>query len=281
MVKEEKINSKEVGLEIGIILGKYFFKTDSLHYGYWSEDLDVKIDNYSIAQEKFDDFLLSNIPENVNNILEVGAGTGHFAAKMLSKGYNIKCVSPSKILSGYIKKATKNEVKVFESKFEDLQTDEKYDMILFSESFQYVNLHLALEKAFNLLKPNGHLLICDFFKTDKPGKCVIGGGHKIDDFLNVVLNSKFQNVKDIDITKYTAPTIDLVDDACNNVFGPISSRIGEYLQSNYPIIYKILLWKFKKKRAKLKLKYFSGKRTAKTFSEYKTYRFFDYLKPNS
>ena len=40
---EKKISSKEVGLEIGLVLSEFFFKTEHLHFGFWPDDLEISI----------------------------------------------------------------------------------------------------------------------------------------------------------------------------------------------------------------------------------------------
>ena len=38
---KEKVSSKEVGLEIGLVISRFLYKTEHLHYGYWPEDLEI------------------------------------------------------------------------------------------------------------------------------------------------------------------------------------------------------------------------------------------------
>ena len=38
-----KVELKEIGLDIGLAFSKHFYKTDYLHYGFWPEDLNVKM----------------------------------------------------------------------------------------------------------------------------------------------------------------------------------------------------------------------------------------------
>ena len=83
MKKDKKEVSRDIGLEIGSICGKYFLKLDHLHYGYWTKDLEVDIMNVRIAQENYANFLISHIPESGKKILDVGCGTGQIAKKLI------------------------------------------------------------------------------------------------------------------------------------------------------------------------------------------------------
>ena len=46
-----KVSSKEVGLEIGLVLGRFLFNTEHLHYGYWSPELQMMRSTLKYAQE--------------------------------------------------------------------------------------------------------------------------------------------------------------------------------------------------------------------------------------
>ena len=81
MNKRRKVDTKEIGLEIGLIIGKHFFHTEYLHYGYWTNDLDINLLNLPQAQENHSNFIISHIPEGTKTILDVGCGVGRFALK--------------------------------------------------------------------------------------------------------------------------------------------------------------------------------------------------------
>jgi hypothetical protein len=59
MHKSKKAVSRNIGVEIGAICSKYFLKSQHLHYGYWTSDLEVDIANLRIAQENYARFLIS------------------------------------------------------------------------------------------------------------------------------------------------------------------------------------------------------------------------------
>ena len=60
-----KVSSKEAGLEIGLVLGRFLFNTDHLHYGYWPDDLPIKPSNFKDAQDLHSKLILDIIPEGV------------------------------------------------------------------------------------------------------------------------------------------------------------------------------------------------------------------------
>ena len=278
MKHKRKVSSREVGLKIGWICGEYFLKLNHLHYGYWPDDLDVDITNLRLAQEEYVKFLVSHIPEETKTVLDVGCGAGRVARKLLSMGYEVDCVSPSAFLTEQARQSIGEKGRVFNRKYENLQTDKRYDLIMFLESFQYINLYKALENTGEFLNPGGHMLICDIFKKDVEGEGRQKGGHPLSNFFMRVDACSFKLLKDIDITEQTAPTIDLLNDALVNVGKPVMDSIRDFLADRYPTIYKLVTWKFRDELEKIDKKYSGGSRTAEEFKKFKTYRLMLYRK---
>lgn len=276
MAKIAKVDSKEVGLVAGLNLFNFFLGTKDLHYGLWEEGLEVDIRNLPEAQKRYSDFLISHIPDGVKSILDVGCGAGGLASELLSRGYKVEGVSPSPLLSETAQSQAGEDFKIHQGRFEDVtfSLDEQYDMVMFSESFQYITLNMVLEKAKTLLKPGGHILICDFFKTNAKGKSVIGGGHKFDNFINTLEKSGLTKLEEVDITKETAPNLDIVNQMGRELILPTMKLIGYTFKSNRPWLSKIFTWKFRKKLDKIDYKYLSGERTGDAFAKYKIYKLF-------
>ena len=278
MKRHKKIDSKETGLEIGLIFARYFLKTEHLHYGYWPESLDIDICNLPLAQENHSNFITSHIPEGIKTILDIGCGVGLFTLKLVNSGYQVDCVSPYPMLTKRARDLLGDKSHIFECNFEELQTENRYDMVLFSESFQYVDLEKGLQNSFKFLNDNGYLLICDFFKTDAKGKSALRGGHRLNEFYNLISQHPFKSVKDIDITKETAPNLTLVNDFFTDAGLPVWNLVIGFLNRNYFFFSRFLQWKYKKKIEKINQKYFSGKRNAENFAIFKSYRFLLYKK---
>jgi SAM-dependent methyltransferase len=272
------IGSQEIGLVIGLILGKYLLKTEDLHYGLWTEGMEVTPENLPRAQENHSRFIISHIPEGTKKILDVGCGMGALAQKLLAKGYEVDLLSPSPLLTKKVRENLGNGERIFECGYEQLETDRRYDLVLFSESFQYVKLEKSLGKTMSILNNGGHLMICDFFKTDAKVKSALGGGHSLSGFYRKVSSFPLKPVSDIDITKETAPNLALVNDLLQNVGVPIRDLIFYTLDNNHPRLARFIKWKFKKKIEKLDHKYFSGERNAQAFAVSKSYRLLLYQK---
>ena len=278
--KKEKVSSKEVGLEIGLVISRFLYKTEHLHYGYWPDDLTIIPENVRKAQDLHSKLIIDAIPANVETILDVGSGSGGLAEKLIDKGYKVHCVSPSEYLADAIEEKLGDKVKVFRSTCQDLELEQQYDLVVFSESFQYVQVNQAIEKSIEALKPNNHLLICDFFRQPGTGRRPLGGGHGWDWFQNALKEYPLIEIINKDITKETARTMDLFNDMLNDVALPISSLSGRYMDSNFPKSMKLFRWAFRKHLTKINEIYFSGYLTSEMFNKMKTYRLLLYKLPS-
>jgi len=278
MPKKETRSSREIGLQIATICGKHFFKLEDLHYGYWTGDMEVSFVNLRKAQEDYTALVLAHIPASVRTILDVGCGVGQTARKLTDKGYKVDCVYPSPLLKEHARALLGDACRIFECPYEQLQTGNTYDMVMFCESFQYIPLDDALEKTRCLVKDNGFMLICDAFKASKGGSSGVGGGHEFCRFQEKMKLFPFELLEDIDITEQTAPNIDMMDDAMQKVAGPIFNSAMVFLSDRYPLMTKLLRWKYRKKIEKMQAKYFSGTRRSDDFRKFKTYRLLLYRK---
>lgn len=279
--RNKKTDSCEIGLEIGSILGKYFLKLDHLHYGYWANGLEVNIANLSIAQENHANFLISHIPNGVRSILDVGCGTGQLAKTLIDMGYEVDCVSPSHFLAEQARELLGNKSHIFECLYEQLQTENLYDVILFSESFQYIDIEEALKKTVGFLNRDVYMLICDFFKKESPWKNIMSGGHPLKMFYDIVSKYPLRLIKDLDITEETAPTLDIVDDAFKKAVRPTVILTQQLLENRYPFISKFIKCVYRKKISKINRKYFNGEKTGENFKKFKSYRLLLYKKTDS
>jgi ubiquinone/menaquinone biosynthesis C-methylase UbiE len=274
MNKKQKIDSKEAGLEIAFHFFKFFLKSEYLHYGFFSEGLETDILNLSKAQTNYSELLISNIPVGTKTILDVGCGSGKMAETLLNLGYFVDCVSPGHLLTKYVKESIGSRIELFESKFENINTEKKYDLIIFSESFQYIDINTALKKSMTLLNPNSYIIISDFFQKNTDGKSPIGGGHNFDEWIRILKKYPFTVQIDKDITPKVSPTIDLVNQISMEVIYPIWKVIFQLFEDRFPLILKFLKWKYKKKLNKLNNKHFIGERTGENFQKFKKYVFY-------
>lgn len=273
--------------EFGLVFFHRLLGLDHLHYGYWDKEDPVNLNGLIQAQEKYTTLLLANIDEQLNQtkepcILDVGCGTGAILCRLLQRGYRVDGVSPSDYLVGIINKRLaktdgaphKNRTQIFHSTFEAMPVEkEKYDLVLFSESFQYLNLEKAYPVLKAIVKPNGKIIICDFFKlTTKRAPGLFGGGHLLSRFYEDLPKWGLRIAKDQDITSNMSPSIDLLDRLLNERGVPALETLNQFLQARNPLAYNLVKFVFRSQLRKLQQKYFAGGRTKSSFEKYKCYR---------
>ena len=275
---KDKFNSKVIGLDAGLLIGKFFMDTEELHYGYWPNDKTATAQNFSEAQERHSQLIIDNIPKGVKKILDVGSGSGSLAKKIVGLGYQVDCVIPSEFLADKVQQKLDGSSKIHITKFEDLDISNNYDLILFSESFQYVHLIKSIDKILSILDKNGYLLICDVFHKNVSGISPMRGGHRLDLFENEIEKTNLVKKADIDITLETAPTWDFLNQFLNEVAIPISDMSHSYMKYKYPKLIRFMKWKYRNRLEKIRKVWLSNELTGENFAKFKSYRLFLFKK---
>jgi SAM-dependent methyltransferase len=287
--KKKKESSRLVGLDIALKVSGFVTGKEHLHYGLWDK-LEVNLDNLGKAQEAYTDLLFKYLPKKKENnkleILDIGGGAGETAKKLIALGHKVTIIVPSKILAEHAKKNTNNKAKILITTFEDyLPKNNLFDLCLFAESFQYIPIKIALQKASSLVNNDGEILIADCFRSEKKQEGIFrqpGGGASL---ISMEKELRIQKIKVIvkkEITKLVAPSIQL-EQKFYNTLGFSIKRIIASLKINRPftlkflnIFYKILI--SKRKRLRLENRLFKNKRTIKSFLEHNNYMIYK-LKP--
>jgi SAM-dependent methyltransferase len=270
--------SRQIGLEVGSILGKYFLQLDHLHYGLWPAGEKPAITGVAAAQRRYTEMLISQIPDAVKTILDVGCGSGQTARDLIALGYRVDCLSPSPYLSGKVRESLGDGAAVFECRYEDLETEKRYDMIMFSESFQYVDMERAISRSVQYLNDSGCILVSDVFKRSAGKKGGLGGGHHLEKFHRIISAYPFELVRELDITDQAAPNIDLLDDVMQNAVLPAVNSSLRLLEDRHPFLARLITWKYGRKLGEIRTKHFDSGRTADNFRKHKAYMVFLYRK---
>jgi hypothetical protein len=146
-----------------------------------------------------------------------------------------------------------------------------FDMVLMSESCQYVPYGEGFAQHAKHLRPGGYVLISDFFKIrDLDAPYLSKSGHKLEEFTGEAKRQGFELIVDRDITKQCAPTHDIYQKILLEKAFPVAEALFEYVSRRYPKIYKMLKYFVGEKVLFLKQKYSS--QGADIFQKYKSYR---------
>ncbi len=271
--------------EFGLVAAQQLFKVEDLHYGYWDKSEDATLSNWITAQEKHTNFLFKYIYDNVidkkkSKILDIGCGVGITTKKLLDEGYNVDGLVPYKWMADYASKLTspfKDDYKgkIYDCKFEDFplkNLNQTYQLVFFSESFQYVDMNESFSVLKSILDNKGIVIIFDFFKKDGvSGKSALGGGHSLNYFYKVVKDNNYSIDVDIDVTKNVSPNLKLVNEVLMERVLPFMDTFDKFMMSRKKRIYGLIKWLLRKRIAKMSFKY-SNSRNEENFIKYKTYR---------
>jgi SAM-dependent methyltransferase len=229
------LDTQAIGLDVGLGFVKWLTGAENLHYGLW-DGLDVTAANLGTAQAAYTSKLFALLPPGPLRILDVGGGAGETARKLAALGHRVEIVVPSPLLARHCR-ANAPDATVHFARFEDAALTGRFDVCLFSESFQYIPLHASLPKASGLVGPGGTILIADCFRAPgfKGGGKVrtVGGGHPMAKFRRALAEHGLEVLHDEDITPAVAPSIDL-EAGLFRVFGQAVTRVDEELAQKRP-----------------------------------------------
>jgi SAM-dependent methyltransferase len=275
----EKIDTRAVGLDVGLAFIRWLTGAENLHYGLWT-GLDVTAANLRSAQDAYTAKLFGYLPEGRLRILDIGGGAGETAKKLLALGHSVEIVVPSPFLAARCRETAQGAI-VHECTFEDFQGSGPFDLCLFSESFQYIPLAESLPKCARLLAVGGQVLIADCFRTDAyRGRQAEGpqpgGGHALAAFQQAVDASAFDIAAQEDITNAVAPSIDL-EQRLFHVLGHGVTRISDEVRTKRPKSHWALgriigLFLSRKRRENLMQRLTGTSRTSEAFRRYNRYQ---------
>lgn len=275
----DKIDTRAVGLDVGLAFIRWLTGAENLHYGLWT-GLEVTAGNLRAAQDAYTVKLFGYLPAGPLRILDIGGGAGETAKKLLALGHSVEIVVPSAFLAARCRETAQGAT-VNECTFEAFKGQGPYDLCLFSESFQYIPLSESLPKCVRLLAPGGQVLIADCFRTDAyQGRQAIGpqpgGGHQLAAFRAAVDASAFTVAAEEEITDAVAPSIDL-EQRLFHVLGHGVTRVSDEIRGKRPKAHWALgkaigLFLSRKRRDNLMQRLTGTTRTSEAFRRYNSYR---------
>ncbi|MDH5766832.1 MAG: class I SAM-dependent methyltransferase [Gammaproteobacteria bacterium] len=216
---------------------------ENLHYGLWNNDPFTK-EGLHTAQERYTEHLISCFPKSVQTVLDVGAGTGATSKKLKNQGYEVEAISPDPYQQYLFKK--NSNVKFHLNTFQDFKPGHTFDLILMSESCQYIPMDGLFSNA-KTCAAGGYLLINDYFITDPDNTAMSNSGHPMETFYQKARDYGFELLKEEDITDQAAVSLDLARSWMNRYVLPSLNLVVDSLDKKHPRLVKFLSWLLRKK----------------------------------
>ncbi len=244
MVKKKK------DIDWGLKFYLEVLKLDSLHFGLWDESDTNNIEGMKKAQERYTRRLLGLIPEGVEKVLDAGSGTGAQSQLLYRKGFEVEALNPDPYQAAIFRSRLRGKVPLKEVKFEDYETKKKYDLILMSESPQYMDTDKMAARARQILRDGGFILLSDYFRK-KAGDKYYSTCKVKERFIETLKGKGFLLEKNLDITGRVLPTLELGREIYIEYALPVLEIIGGYITSSHPVAAGAARKIFSKKLKKL------------------------------
>src|SRR3989338_6957302 len=138
------------------------FRNNHAHYGLWESGEQLTMENFRKAMQRYTDKLISKIPEGVRRVLDVGCGWGGNSLELKVRGYDVIALSPDTLQRDHFK-GLNSGIEFALSPYEDYHPSGKFDLVLMSESCQYIDAREGTKKSKEIIKNGGYALIADHF----------------------------------------------------------------------------------------------------------------------
>ena len=246
-------------------------KLKSLHYGYWDQKEELNLENIRKAQERYTETMINLIPDGVKSVLDVGCGIGDVSFKLAEKGYTVTSISPDINHKKFIDNSP-HTIEFHHKKFEDFRSDNKYDLILMSESQNYFDTDTGFKQCKKYLKPGGYLLVSGMFRKRHTQEFELA--RNIDnEYIKKAEEYNLSLTKNIDITSNVLPTLEYTGRILSEYIDPTLNIIKRYFGKGTQFKIKLLKMFFANEfwHIKKNYEYYLERLNPELFQEYVRY----------
>jgi trans-aconitate methyltransferase len=227
--------------DFGLMLAHRVAGFEHLHFGCWKPGDALTYENFVAAQGRYTERLLDQVPATARSVLDVGCGVGATSRELHARGYAVQSVTPDPGQVRDFRARMPADVLLHPCRFQDLPQTALADVILFSESVQYLPLDDWARGCLRHLDPDGTrcVLVADWFL--QPDRTYYGASHDEAAFRRRVADEGFALRFEDDITEDTAPTLAYLAQLHARHLRPAFDFVEEWSEVNRP-----RLWKFTK-----------------------------------
>jgi MPBQ/MSBQ methyltransferase len=209
---------------------------DHLHYGLWNGE-PLTLDGLKIAQDRFSRHLLTWIPDGVRSVLDVGCGIGSTARLLKTGGLDVEGLSPDPYHQSAFVERTGAPFHL--SRFQEFQAPRPYDLVLMSESAQYIWLDRLFPAVIGSA-PGGYLLVADYFTVNGDQGPLGRSGHPLADFMADARDCGLDLLRREDITDRVVPTLDLAKTWVERYVDPCLDLASDHLARKTPRLVRLV-----------------------------------------
>jgi len=177
----------------------------SLHYGFF-RDAEEPID---AAQTRSTDALFGLMPPPCK-VLDVGIGVGATLNRLQAAGYSAHGITPDSAQVRAAKAIYGDRLSASVTTYESFDRQiGQWDLLLFQESGQYIDLLELFSKASALLQPSGTILLADEFAL-KRTQIHQENLHLLEHVISIGERFGFELITQIDVSRDAARTVDVL-----------------------------------------------------------------------
>ena len=224
---------------------------EHLHYGIWELQDELTLANLKAAQERYQQSIIDLLPPAPARILDVGCGTGELSKTLKAQGYEVEGLSPD--INHVESYAEKVGQPFYQCVFEGFTPKKAYDVVIMSESCQYIALDALFPVLEKCLTADGVWVVVDYFVLDGVSGTMAKSGHTYTEFQRAVTDSRMTMDFDRDITEATLKTLDfgrLLVERGELALSMLKQRIDQRSWALSKVV-KLILWLARKETKKL------------------------------
>ncbi len=227
-----------VDTDLELLFCTKVLKLRSLHYGYWEGDEKLDFENLRTAQHRYTETLISLIPQNVGAVLDVGCGIGDIAFTLAERGYTVTAISPDKHHRNFFIGSNSKNVDFYNSRFEDFESNQRFDLILMSESQNYFDTDVGFAQCTKHLKQGGYLLVSGMFRTNDANAFEEIRTTE-DEYIQRAKSFGFILTNSVNITDNVLPTVKVANNAYRQYVLPSLNVIDLFLENSTSVRIKL------------------------------------------
>ncbi|HUF78448.1 MAG TPA: class I SAM-dependent methyltransferase [Thermoanaerobaculia bacterium] len=212
---------------------------DHLHYGLWNGEA-FTLAGLKAAQDRFSKHLRTWIPGDVGSVLDVGCGIGSTALMLKQTGLDVEGLSPDPYHREEFARRVGTPFHL--SRFQEFRPARSFDLVLMSESAQYIWLDRLFPAVRRSTAAGGYLLVADYFTVNGCDGPLARSGHPLKDFLEEAEATGLALERREDITDRVAPTLDLARGWLRSYVEPCLTVASDSFRARHPHLTRAAGW---------------------------------------